>query len=631
MKAPADLRRQVALGEVALSPDGELVAYTRRTTRGDVDRCAIWLVPYAGGRPRRLTAGEGQDRAPRFSPDGTALAFLSDRGDAGSQLYVIPVDGGEAAQVTSLARGVAEFDWHPDGRRFVVVAEDERTDALVGERPDGEPTARVIRRLEWRYDGVGLMLRPYHLHVVGRDGGRPRRLTSGAWSAWSPRVAPDGSAVAFLADLDDDADRRVRDGVHLVPIAGGEPRRLPEPAGHVTAIAYEADGALLCRARERFPHDDDDLPRLYRLAPDGRCEQLEPELDEQLSGTAYCDLFDWAASEGRLTRSTTVDQDGRMPVVRDGEVLLDGAHDPVVGALAEAGDRLVGVVSTGGLPPQVMAIEDGAARPLTREGGRLRATWPQLDEFRAGDITCFVVSPADAGDEPRATILAPHGGPTFQWHKLPSVEALLLAHAGYRVLLPNPPGSTGRGRAYVRALRGDWGGVDAAGCHTVLDHAVATGLADPSRLGVVGLSYGGFLANWLVGTSDRFAAAVSENGVANNVSAWAGSDVGPTYSAAAGLGDATTPEGVESLWRQSPLRHVANVRTPLLILQGEADHRCPPGDAEQLFVALRALGREVEYVLYPESSHEFASIGRPDRRVDRQARVLAWFARWMPA
>jgi dipeptidyl aminopeptidase/acylaminoacyl peptidase len=630
VKHPADLRRQVALGEVALSPDGRLVAYTRRTTRGDRDRCAIWLVPYAGGRPRRLTTGAGDDRAPRFAPDGSAVAFLSDRGD-GCQLYAIPVDGGEAEQITSLPRGVVEFDWHPDGRRFVVVAEDEHTDAIVGARPDGEPTARVIRRLGWRYDGVGLTVRAYHLHVVPRAGGRPRRLTSGAWSASSPRVAPDGATVAFLADLDDDADRRVREGIHLVPLDGGEPRRLPEPSGHVSAIAYEADGTLLCRARERFPHDDDDLPRLYRLAPDGPLERLEPGLDDQLAGTAYCDLFDWAAAEGRLTRAITVDDDGRMPVVRDGEVLLDRAHDPVVAALAEAAGRVVGVISTNGEPPEVCAIEHGAARPLTRDGTRLRAAWPQVGEFRAGGITCFVVSPAGAGDEPRATILAPHGGPTFQWPKLPSVESLLLAHAGYRVLLPNPPGSTGRGRAFVRALRGDWGGVDAAGCHAVLDHAVAAGLADPSRLGVVGLSYGGFLANWLVGTSDRFAAAVSENGVVNNVSAWAGCDVGPTYSASAGIGEATTPEGVEALWRQSPLRHVANVRTPLLILQGEADHRCPPGDSEQFFVALRALGRDVEYVLYPESSHEFASIGRPDRRVDRQARVLAWFARWMPA
>src|SRR5262249_30221980 len=193
----------------ALSPDGRLVVYTRRTTRGDRDLCALWLVPYAGGRPRRLTAGDGDDRAPRFSPDGTAVAFLSDR-DAGRQLYVIPVDGGEAAQVTALARGGDEEDWHPDGGRVAVVTQGEQRDAIVGERAAGEPTARLIRRLDWRFDGAGLMLRPRHLHLVPRAGGRPRRLTSGPWSAWSPRVAPDGVSVAFLADLAEDADRRVR-------------------------------------------------------------------------------------------------------------------------------------------------------------------------------------------------------------------------------------------------------------------------------------------------------------------------------------------------------------------------------------------------------------------------------------
>jgi dipeptidyl aminopeptidase/acylaminoacyl peptidase len=207
----------------------------------------------------------------------------------------------------------------------------------------------------------------------------------------------------------------------------------------------------------------------------------------------------------------------------------------------------------------------------------------------------------------------------------------VLAHAGYRVVLPNIRGSIGYGRAFVDALQGDWGGVDAADCHAVLDALVERGLAEDGRLGVLGLSYGGFMVNWLVATSGRFAAAVSENGVTNQVSAWANCDVGAVYGDAYAIGAATTPDGVELLWRQSPLRHVAGVRTPLLLLQGEADLRCPPADAEQLFVALRRLGRTVEYVLYPEESHELQAIGRPDRRVDRLRRVLDWFGRHLPA
>jgi dipeptidyl aminopeptidase/acylaminoacyl peptidase len=213
---------------------------------------------------------------------------------------------------------------------------------------------------------------------------------------------------------------------------------------------------------------------------------------------------------------------------------------------------------------------------------------------------------------------------------LPPLEALLLAGAGYRVVLPNIRGSYDRGAAWVRALGGDWGGADAEDCHAVLDALVSRGLADPARLGCLGLSYGGFMVNWLVGTSDRFAAAVSENGVANQVSDWGSSDCGAVYCVAAGLGDATTAEGVEALWRRSPLRHAASIRTPLLLLQAEDDQRCPASDAEQLFVALRWLRREVAYVLYPEESHVYAGIGRADRRRDRHERVLDWFGRYLP-
>ena len=188
----------------------------------------------------------------------------------------------------------------------------------------------------------------------------------------------------------------------------------------------------------------------------------------------------------------------------------------------------------------------------------------------------------------------------------------------------------GYGRDWIRPQLGDWGGVDAADVLAAVDRVVELGLADPARLGVLGLSYGGFLVNWLVGAApDRFGAAVSENGVTNQLNDWANSDSGPEYDRMALLGDPLSEDGVARLLRQSPLRHVARIRTPLLMLQGEADLRCPAADNEQLFVALRHLGREVEYVLYPESWHTYAITGRIDRRIDRNERVLAWFVRFL--
>jgi dipeptidyl aminopeptidase/acylaminoacyl peptidase len=264
-----------------------------------------------------------------------------------------------------------------------------------------------------------------------------------------------------------------------------------------------------------------------------------------------------------------------------------------------------------------------------------RLVMPEMRRVEApgygGPIETWVACPPGAGDRALPTIVDVHGGPLGCWAPAPHHEVTMLTGAGYRVVLPNIRGSAGYGRGWIRPQLGDWGGVDADDVHTALDHVSALGLADPDRLGILGLSYGGFMVNWMVGTTDRFRAAVSENGVTNQITGWAGSDSGPEYCRAALLGDPFTPEGIERLWHQSPLRHVTNVHTPLLMLQAETDLRCPAHDNEQFFIALRHLRREVEYLLYPDESHDYATTGRPDRREDRMERMLEWFEHHLQA
>jgi dipeptidyl aminopeptidase/acylaminoacyl peptidase len=628
--SPADLLRERLIGSIDISRDGELVAYAERTVVAGKDRSSLWLVPFAGGRPRRLTHGAWTDGRPRFSPDGSRLAFLSDRDKAGvSQLLLLPLDGGDARALTTFRRGVLEAEWMPDGRSLAVLALDDASHVLQGER-DGDETAtvRVLRRLDWRMDGEGLLDHPRHIHLV-TTGGRARRLTKGTWSAQCIRPHPGGRSIGFVANRSGseiEADHQL----HVVELGSGRVRQRSKLPGEVARFSFDPDGTPICVALDRSSPMSEDPWMVWRLAADGSGRPLTAHLD-RFAGQGI----------GNDERLTIIPDNGReLPHRVDDsgvEPLVDPALDPCAYELAGAGRRVAALMTLNTYEGMdVYALEPGKPpRRLTRSGdawlaSRARATQREITvKGPAGPIQAFLLSPPGAGSRPLPTIIDVHGGPTWAWPIAADATAHMLAGAGFRVVRANIRGSNDRGREWIAALNGAWGDADAADCHAVLDHLVKAGLADARRLGCYGNSYGGFVVNWLVGTSDRFAAAVSSNGVTNQVSAYAHCDVGYIYNRQEGLGDSFTAEGVATLWRQSPLRHVANVRTPLLILQGESDLRCPPADNEQLFVALRMLGREVEYVLYPDSTHSMSSSARPDRRVDRMQRVVGWFTKYL--
>jgi dipeptidyl aminopeptidase/acylaminoacyl peptidase len=414
---------------------------------------------------------------------------------------------------------------------------------------------------------------------------------------------------------------------------------------------------------------DDTSPELV-VAPaeGGSPRRVAPTLDRPIGSWIDTDLLGWSAS----SRVTPAWLDARtiVAIVTDrgrtapwrfeiDPVTGESAGDPaplasgdlateslaVVAAADAPGDgRVTLLACVGDRPMELVTIRAdrhaaGRALPAPRVrttlGGRWASgfTWPEMRPVEVpgagGTIETWVASPRGAPDGPLPTVVDIHGGPLGGWAPAPSIEVILLCARGYRVVMPNIRGSAGYGRDWIRPQLGDWGGVDAADVHAAVDHVISMRLADADRLGVMGLSYGGFMVNWLLATSDRFRAGVSEAGVANQLSSWAGSDSGVEYNRMALLGAPLDPDAVEKLWRQSPLAHVADIRAPLLLLHGEADMRCPPSDSEQLFVALRALGRTVEYVLYPEESHVYMAAGRPDRRIDRMTRVLDWFDRFV--
>lgn len=698
---PADLRRQVVVEELDLSPDGTIAIVARRTTRRDKYVAHLLAIPLDRAtiaRPRALTEGMVRDGWPRVSPDGRTVAFIrSDPtdDDAPAALMTMPSGGGSPRRYRGRGHGgVSELAWSPDGSRiaftasvdpprFIVgpsepVDKDVRTRRRRGDDPASKssdaptPRARHLRRVDWRWDEAGHLDHWSHLFVLDLATGRSRQVTSGDWGVSHLTWHPDGRTVAFTTDRGPEADLKPRTTIWAVDVDAPtpEPREVLAPAGWATHPAFSPDGRWLAAIGVLEADAIDDVSPGLVLGPaDGAAapHALAPDLDRPIGNWADTDLNGWMVY-GRhgpvwldeATIIADITDRGRSYPAR---FALDPAtgrpaappapapsaradhgpwSDATVHTLAVA--RATGTIAVlgtlGARAQELMTLEtDAAGAPRWQTRSTLGSRWlagrpmPVMRRTdapgRGGPIETWIASPPDAGDRPLPTIVDVHGGPLGGWAPAPHVEVMLLVAAGYRVVLPNIRGSAGYGRAWIRPQLGDWGGVDADDVHAAVDHVIDLGLADPDRLGVMGLSYGGFMVNWLVGTTDRFRAAVSENGVTNQVATWALSDSGPEYCRMALLGDPFSPEGVDALWRQSPLRNVASVRTPLLMLQAEADLRCPAPDNEQFFIALRHLGRTVEYVLYPEEYHVYAAAGRIDRRIDRNERIIAWFERYL--
>ena len=633
-----------------ISPDGTRVAFLRTDPDDDEAPPKLCTVPIDGGTVRR------------WAPTGSKPGFGA----------------------------IAEIAWSPDGRSIAFTAEVEPARFIVGHRPEvgsaasrrsrlPSPTARRITRSDWRWDGIGHRDHWSHLFVLElAPGARPRQITSGDWGVTDITWHPGGRTVAFAADLGEEPDIEMCPKIWAVDVDAGPssrrrsrrstPRLVLDAAGGASKPAFSPDGRWLAAVGVLGPQPLDDVsPGLLLGRPDGSRPPvaLDPALDRPWGNSTDTDLNGWMVNgrtgpiwtDDRTLVGVISDRGRSLPErwVIDPEtgVLVEGplaAERSAAGPWADATTHTIasvggGVVATLGtlhgramdlatvdlnVPPGRRSL---ATRTTTGSAWQRRFVQPEMRRTEApgagGPIETWIASPPGAGDAMLPTIVDVHGGPLGCWAPAPHIEVAMLTGAGYRVVLPNIRGSGSYGADWIRPQLGDWGGVDADDVHAALDHVVDLGLADEERLGVIGLSYGGFIVNWLVGTSDRFAAAISENGVTNQVACWANSDSGPFYCRSSHLGDPLTPEGVERLWRQSPLRHVSNVRTPLLMFQAEADHRCPPSDNEQFFVALRHLRRDVQYVLYPDESHVFSSSGRPDRRIDRMERMLDWFATYL--
>jgi dipeptidyl aminopeptidase/acylaminoacyl peptidase len=647
---PRAALKQVLITSASISPDGGSVVYAKRTIEKGKERSRLWRVSTSGGRPERLTTASASDTEPRFSPDGRSILFTSDRRhdddepskEPKRQLWVLPVSGGEPRRLARLPEGGSHGVWSPDGSRVVCLGPSGKQRFLVGKADD--QVARRITEFTWRLDGEWIrdqFTSAWVLHASG--GGKPVRVTAPDVEVSRAFWSPDGSRVGFLADRSDQAWYFEAPTPWSVRASGkGSPRSLADFGGRAIAATWTGprDVVFTGTSERSVPWRNVDL----FIAEGGNVRRVVHDEIVSFRGMAWSELapvVDDAEPiplrDGRLVvmghalgsaGAFVVDPDGRC--TRLTEPRLE------VASVAAGGGTLVAIACDHGDAAEIYELdpdEPGRARRVTRDGARWFAPFhhARTDEVilprrRVRDLQGWLTrATGRRGTSRRPLILHVHGGPYGAQGPTPLFEDLVLADAGFHVLSPNPAGSTGFGEAYARSLHGRWGVPDGADLLAAIDWAVNEGLADPDRVGVLGLSYGGFMVHHLLGAHPgRFKAAVSENPFTMAPADLGAGDSGHMMEEETGVGP--WPTDLDGWLALSPAMRIHRNTAPLLLLQADHDVRCPPVHSEIAFAILRQRGVTVEMIRYPEESHIMLAIGRPDRRVDRLERILGWFS-----
>ena len=625
-----DVLRVRDVSDPQIAPDGRWVVYTVSTadTAEDRDRTAVWMTSWDGARSVRLTGSKQGETAPRWSPDGRWLAFLSSRDDDHTQLWLLDRLGGEGRKLTTLPSDVDDYAWAPDGKRLALVVQDADTG-----KPK-TPTPIVIDRFQFKQDEGGYLGKERrHLYVLDVESGKTTIFTPGDYDELLPAWSPDGKSLAFVSKRHPDSDRDNNWDVYVIDAApGAAPRQLttfPGPDGDPdtgSRPAWSPDGRTIAYLQGGAPGLIYYAVQKLAVVPaaGGAPRVLTAALDRNVGSPAWSS--DGSSLYFLLEDDRTVAL-ARVPAA-GGPVDRVVSGPRVVSAFTTAPDGKVAVLASTPLAPaEVFALEDGALRPLSRQNDewlshvQLGSVEPIGFKSRDGTaVNGFVVKPAGFDPGKRyPTILRIHGGPVSQFQYEFDFQLQTLAGHGYAVVVANPRGSSGRGERYATAIYADWGNKDAQDVLAAVDYAVAQGVADPARLGVGGWSYGGILTNYVIAQDRRFKAAVSGAGASNILAGYGTDQYVREYEAELGVPWKTTATWVRLSF---PFLHADRIATPTLFLCGDKDFNVPLLNSEQMYQALRSLGVETELVIYPGQHH---GITKPGYRRDRLARYLAWY------
>ncbi|MEM1195023.1 MAG: S9 family peptidase [Pseudomonadota bacterium] len=630
-----------------ISPDGGQIAYVRRTNDIMTDRAvsSIWLIDVASGAETPLVTGEGAHVSPRWSPDGTRLAYISTQSGGGPELHVRWMESGQSANITALAEGPRGIAWSPDGTSIAYTARVPGKGLTLGKPPAkpegakwGQPL-QIIDRVTYRIDG-GSYIKPgtTQLFLVDAKGGAPRQLTFGEYSnGGAVEWTPDGQTLLFTANRKENWELEGQDSeVYSLDIASGAITALTDRYGPDAAPQISPDGKTIAYIGYDDVGNAYDQARLYTMNIDGSDKQL-------LTGDfpASPDGIEW--NEAGLFVSFESNGEHRVA-----KVSLNGSVDTLEPRL---GSTYYALPYTGGdwsvsedgaiafttassiAPPEVGVSARRGTKSLTslnavglgaKELGQTREL-----EVTAADgvkIPAWITLPPNYEEGTKVPmILEMHGGPYAAYGPEFSVDYQLYAAAGYAVLFTNPGGSTGYGEEFADRIEDNYPISNHDELMAAVDAAIAAGYADPDNLFVTGGSGGGILTAWVVGQTDRFKAAASHKPVINWTTMALMADFYPFFGKYWMGGQPW--ERPDHYWSRSPLAAAANITTPTLVLVGANDYRTPRSEAEQFYGALKVLGVDTALVVTPDSSHNNLS-QTPSQQAARTDSVIAWFNKY---
>lgn len=624
-------------GDPQLSPDGEHIVYTLAQADaaepGERPRSRIWRARRDGSEAMALTEPGARDSLPRISPDGTTVAFASDR-DGGSAVFVLPLGGGGApVKVASHPFGITWLAWAPDSRRVAYTTAVEPEDETAGP----SPVVRVTRRPDYKEDVRGYLgARRTEVFVADVAERTTSRVSDGPHDYLFPSFSPDGGTLAFrdshatgmrshlvLHDLRSGADTLVRAGDEATSTVA------------LWSFSPNGDRILLSASPERTSQPD---LFLYTVAS-GELERLTDDLqivpEAGYPNSVPPSVPVWLDDDTVLLHASCHGASGVYELsvaTRELRSLTDWKSSHV-GFSTDRGGRWAvqthaSLESVGEI--SVFDRESGTTTVVTGYNTELlaaspMAAWERI-EIQRGEfaIEAWVLFPPGF-DETRTypLLLDIHGGPHGHHGYTFNAMQQALAGSGLIVVSANPRGSGTYGRHFATQVIGDWGGEDYLDLMAIVDTMCERPYVDAARTGVYGYSYGGFMTSWTIGHTDRFKAAVCGAPCFNLVSMYGTSDIGAVWGATQWGG--TPVDSMEKYRAHSPSTFAHNATTPTLIIHGEADNRCPIGQGEEMYTALQVAGCEVEFARYPGASHLFMRQGPPAQREDVINRVTGWF------